>query len=156
MECFCINSLQQVSRKTMYTFIINQIKMKCAGMLLMLIIMKHISKYAPYFLCLLVLLQNADAAVVDTVSTYSSSMKKTIKAVIITPDNYGGLQALPVVYLLHGYSGNYSDWVIKAKGFEKAADQHQMIIVCPDGGFGSWYWNSPVDANYKYETYVSN
>ena len=31
-----------------------------------------------------------------------------------------------------------------------------MIIVCPDGGFGSWYWDSPVDAGSQYETYVSN
>jgi S-formylglutathione hydrolase FrmB len=117
--------------------------------------MRNFSKYIGCFLCLLVLLQNVDAAVVDTVSTYSPSMKKTIKAVIIIPDNYGSAQALPVVYLLHGYSGKYSDWVINAKGFEKAADQHQMIIVCPDGGFGSWYWDSPVDANFKYETYVA-
>jgi S-formylglutathione hydrolase FrmB len=117
--------------------------------------MRNFSKYIGCFLCLLVLLQSVDAAVVDTVSTYSPSMKKTIKAVIIIPDNYGSAQALPVVYLLHGYSGKYSDWVINAKGFEKAADQHQMIIVCPDGGFGSWYWDSPVDANFKYETYVA-
>jgi S-formylglutathione hydrolase FrmB len=117
--------------------------------------MRNFSKYIGCFLCLLVLLQNVDAAVVDTVSTYSPSMKKTIKAVIIIPDNYGSAQALPVVYLLHGYSGKYSDWVINGKGFEKAADQHQMIIVCPDGGFGSWYWDSPVDANFKYETYVA-
>jgi len=116
--------------------------------------MKHISKYTAFILFLL-LLQNAGAAVVDTVATYSPSMKKTIKAVIITPDNYANLQALPVVYLLHGHSGNYSDWVIKGKGVEKAADQYQIIIVCPDGN-NSWYWDSPVDANYKYETYVSN
>jgi len=100
------------------------------------------------------LLQKNIAAVVDTVDTYSPSMKKTIKAVVITPDNYANAQALPVVYLLHGYSGNYRDWITKAKGFEKAADLYQMIIVCPDGN-NSWYWDSPVDSNFKYETYVS-
>lgn len=100
--------------------------------------------------------QATNAAVVDTVNTYSASMKKTIKAVVITPDDYANAQALPVVYLLHGYSGNYADWVTKAKGFEKAVDLYQIIIVCPDGGFGSWYWDSPVDPNFKYETYISN
>lgn len=30
-----------------------------------------------------------------------------------------------------------------------------MLIVCPDGGFGSWYWDSPVDKDFQYETYVS-
>lgn len=95
------------------------------------------------------------AARIDTVETYSPSMKKNIKAVVVTPDNYARLTELPVVYLLHGYSGNYSDWVTKAKGFENAADLYQLIIVCPDGAYGSWYWDSPVDNAYKYETYVA-
>jgi S-formylglutathione hydrolase FrmB len=95
------------------------------------------------------------AATVDTVDTYSASMKKTIKAVVIKPDAYTTATELPVVYLLHGYSGNYSDWIKKATGFEKAADDYQLIIVCADGGFGSWYWDSPVDDKFKYETYVS-
>jgi S-formylglutathione hydrolase FrmB len=116
--------------------------------------MRSAFKYFSPVLFSFFLLQTIHAAVVDTVSTYSASMKKTIKAVVITPDDYANAQALPVVYLLHGYSGNYSDWVIKAKGFEKAVDLYQIIIVCPDGN-NSWYWDSPVDANYKYETYVS-
>ena len=118
--------------------------------------MKYISKFLTVILFAVIFLQKGNAAVVDTVETYSASMKKTIKAIVITPDNYASTQALPVVYLLHGYSGNYSDWAIKAKGFEKAADLYQMIFVCPDGGFGSWYWDSPVDPNFKYETYVSS
>ena len=94
------------------------------------------------------------AANVDTVETYSPSMKKTIKAVVIKPEAYNTARELPVVYLLHGYSGNYSDWIKKAPGFEKAADDHQLIIVCPDGN-NSWYWDSPVDDKFKYETYIS-
>ncbi|RYG34401.1 MAG: esterase family protein, partial [Chitinophagaceae bacterium] len=96
----------------------------------------------------------ANAAIVDTVDTYSASMKKTIRAVVITPDDYAGAKELPVVYLLHGHGGGYADWISRAKGFEKAADQYQLIIVCPDGN-NSWYWDSPVDPRYKYETYVS-
>ncbi len=117
--------------------------------------MKYTLKHLALILFFLLLLQTINAAIVDTVATYSASMKKTIKAVVITPDNYANAKALPVVYLLHGYSGNYSDWIIKAKGFEKAVDLYQIIIVCPDGN-NSWYWDSPVDPNYKYETYVSD
>jgi S-formylglutathione hydrolase FrmB len=98
----------------------------------------------------------ASAAVVDTIQIYSQSMQKNIKAVIITPDTYKSAPELPVVYLLHGYSGNHLDWINKARGFEKAVDQYNLIIVCPDGGFGSWYWNSPVDPNSQYETFVSD
>ena len=97
----------------------------------------------------------ADAAVVDTVVTFSKVMEKQIKAVVILPDNYSSLKEVPVVYLLHGYGGNYADWIIKAKGFEKAVDQYSMMVVCPDGGIGSWYWDSPLDEDFRYETYVS-
>jgi S-formylglutathione hydrolase FrmB len=117
--------------------------------------MKYILKYFTIVFFTLAFQQKTIAARVDTVETYCSSMKKTIKAVVITPDNYANVQALPVVYLLHGHSGNFRDWVTKGKGFENAADLYQMIIVCPDGN-NSWYWDSPVDSSYKYETYVSN
>lgn len=95
------------------------------------------------------------AAIVDTVLTYSNAMKKQIKAVVITPDSYAKEKELPVVYLLHGHGGNYADWITKAKSFEKYADLYKMIIVCPDGGVSSWYWDSKVDTTFKYETYVA-
>jgi S-formylglutathione hydrolase FrmB len=116
--------------------------------------MRSVSKYIVSVLLALIFAQAIHAAIIDTVNTTSASMKKTIKAVVILPDDYKDAQALPVVYLLHGYSGNYADWITKAKGFEKAADLYQVIIVCPDGN-NSWYWDSPVDSNFKYETYVS-
>jgi S-formylglutathione hydrolase FrmB len=96
----------------------------------------------------------AYAAKVDTVLTTSESMKKTIKAVVITPRVYNGEKALPVVYLLHGYSGNYTDWVTKVPAIKELADNYQYIIVCPDGGFSSWYLDSPIDPQFKYETYI--
>lgn len=108
-------------------------------------------------LFLLVLIQSVQAAKIDTVETYSQSMKKTIKAVVMTPDNYTSSgKEFPVLYLLHGYSGNYADWVKKAPAILDAADQYQMIIVCPDGNYNSWYWDSPADPKSKYETYVAN
>lgn len=100
--------------------------------------------------------QAAWAVKIDTVETYSASMKKSIKAVVITPDSYDGNKEFPVVYLLHGYSDSYNGWVKKAPFMREAADVYQTIIVCPDGGFSSWYWDSPVDPTMRYETYVSN
>ena len=95
------------------------------------------------------------AAKIDTVTTYSTAMQKEIKAVIVTPDSYTKNKALPVVYLLHGYSDSYAGgWINKGKGFETLADLYQMMIVCPDGNYSSWYFDSPVDKNYQYETYI--
>ncbi len=106
------------------------------------------------FVSLLVYGLCASAAKVDTLETYSSSLKKNIKTVVILPDDYTKNKKYPVVYLLHGYSGNYANWV-KGKGVLEAADLYQMIIICPDGGYGSWYWDSPIDPSFKYETYVA-
>lgn len=116
----------------------------------------HPMKKAVLFLSLLIFsLQFSHAATVDTVETYSNAMKKAIKAVVIRPAGYAAASAVPVVYLLHGYSGNYADWITKAGDIRNAADLHNIMIVCPDGGFSSWYWDSPADSQFKYETYVS-
>ena len=96
------------------------------------------------------------AATVDTVNIYSNSMHKAINCVVIKPGNYKKKkEQFPVVYLLHGYSGSYNNWIIKVPGLKEMADNYKMIIVCPDGGFSSWYFDSPVDSTYKYETYVA-
>ncbi len=96
------------------------------------------------------------AAKVDTLETFSTAMNKKIKVVVITPDAYAAGKEFPVVYLLHGYSGNYADWIKKAPAIQTYADQYNLIVVCPDGGYGSWYYDSPVDPSWKYETYVAD
>ncbi|GAA4179739.1 alpha/beta hydrolase family protein [Sphingobacterium ginsenosidimutans] len=94
------------------------------------------------------------AAKVDTLNIPSRSMAKEIKTVVILPKGYSANTKYPVLYLLHGYSGNYSNWV-KNTTVASLADQYGYMVVCPDGGFGSWYWDSANDRNYQYETFVS-
>ncbi len=95
------------------------------------------------------------AATVDTVVTRSVSMKKDIKAVVIKPDSYGSGKAYPTVYLLHGAGDKFSGWVNKVPRIKKYADDFDLIIVCPDGNVTSWYFDSPLDPTWKYETYVA-
>jgi S-formylglutathione hydrolase FrmB len=96
------------------------------------------------------------AGTVDTVSIYSNSMHKYINAVVIKPDSYKKKKnSFPVVYLLHGYSGNYSNWITKVPELSKYADAYQTLIVCPDGAYSSWYFDSPIDTSYRYETHVA-
>jgi len=92
---------------------------------------------------------------VDTAITHSAAMHKEIRAVVVKPAAYQTGGAYPVVYLLHGHSGNYSDWVKKVPAIKEYASRWGMIIVCPDGNFDSWYFDSPVDSSWRYETYVS-
>jgi S-formylglutathione hydrolase FrmB len=95
------------------------------------------------------------AATVDTISIYSNAMHKTSKCVVIVPDPAQKKAAYPVVYLLHGYGGWYSNWILRVPQLKDYADLYQMMIVCPDGA-NSWYVDSPVDTSIKYETYVGS
>lgn len=97
-----------------------------------------------------------DAATVDTVNIYSNSMHKSFRCVVIKPTipKHKSI-SFPVVYLLHGYSGNYSNWITKVPALKEYADEYRIMVVCPDGGFSSWYFDSPVDSTMKYDTYIS-
>lgn len=93
------------------------------------------------------------AAKVDTVEVSSISMGKKVKAVVIRPEN--NHKPVPTLYLLHGYSGNYSNWIEKVPYIKTLVDRYNYAVVCPDGGFGSWYWDIAGDKNYQYETFVT-
>ena len=95
------------------------------------------------------------AATIQTNSVYSKKMDKNVPVIVVTPDSYEeGSQDYPVTYLLHGAGGSYTDWT-QWGGAAPLADKHQMILVCPDGGVTSWYFDSPIDPTYQYETFVA-
>lgn len=98
---------------------------------------------------------NFSFAAVDTVEVYSNSMKKNVKCVVIKPGNYKkAKENFPVVYLLHGYGGSYANWIRKVPFIDSLANVYQLIIVCPDAAFSSWYVDSPVDSAFRYETFT--
>jgi S-formylglutathione hydrolase FrmB len=100
--------------------------------------------------------QIAHAGEVDTLDIYSNSMKKMVRAVVVTPYSYSQTDAaLPVIYLLHGWSGNYANWLADAPHLIDMVDEKQVILVCPDGGFDSWWLDSPVDSKVKYATFLA-
>lgn len=104
---------------------------------------------------LLFLVFTAQASKVDTLQVFSIAMQKNIKTCVVVPDNYKkSKKAFPVVYLLHGHSGNYATWVKGFKELGKQVDQYGFIVVCADGNYSSWYFDSPIDSSFKYETYV--
>ncbi len=110
------------------------------------------------FLIMIAMVQFGWAARIDSVSIQSASMNKAVKVIIITPDSYQKKKdknRYPVVYMLHGYSGNHRQWVNDAPAVASQADRENLILVCPDGGFGSWYFDSPVDSSIRYETFIS-
>ena len=129
------------------------------------ILRKYINR--PIILCLSMLIvillvsSQGQAASVDTIAFYSMAMHRDMKTVVILPKDYENVKAvseapaLPVVYLLHGYSGDYSDWIKKVPAVASYADQYHLMIVCPDGGFAGWYFDSPVKKYSNYETFIT-
>ena len=106
------------------------------------------------FVALLFVCLNASAFKTEEVMVYSYSMEKEIPVTIITPDSYRTKRAFPVVYLLHGFSDSYRSWASRG-GVGEFADRYDMILVMPDGGFDSWYFDSKISPEYQYETFVS-
>src|SRR5690606_38753929 len=94
------------------------------------------------------------AAKVDTVEVHSDAMNKKIKVVVISPEGSAGGE-LPSLYLLHGYSGNYANWVDKVEHIKNLVDQYKYMVICPDGGWGSWCSDARGDVEFECETVIS-
>lgn len=95
---------------------------------------------------------------VDTISVNSEKMGRNIKNVVIVPAEYHDPEMqevqYAVLYLLHGYSGAYDNWIKKKPELQDLATEHSVIIVCPDGQ-DSWYLDSPIDSEMQFETYIT-
>lgn len=94
---------------------------------------------------------------VDTVLVHSDVMNKDIKTVVITPTQTRKNRdaRYPVVYLLHGATGNCKYWLEKVKStLPEIADEKGMIFVTPDA-LNSWYIDSPINKKLQYETFTS-
>ena len=98
----------------------------------------------------------AFAGKVEVLWVYSESMHKAVPNTVIIPENYtNNKSSLPVLYLLHGASDNNNGWLTIAPELPQYADEYNMIIICPDGGYTSWYFDSPIDKTMMYETYIT-
>jgi len=99
------------------------------------------------------------AAKVDTLQIASKAMNKTYNAAVVTPNSYAkGKTNYPVLYLLHGAYGHFSDWLksTPSKNVVKdLADQYNIIIVMPEGEVFSFYLDSPVNKQSQFETFVT-
>lgn len=77
-----------------------------------------------------------------------------VKFNIIFPTGYdtATTRRYPVLYLLHGYTDDYSAWVMKSRLLEHTA-RFQEIIVNPEGGV-SWYVNNYANPTQQWEDYL--
>ncbi len=94
----------------------------------------------------------------DTIEVLSAKMGCFIKNTVVLPSQYFDDESsdiiYPVIYLLNGHGGDYSSWGIICPDLDYLASEIGVIFVCPDGR-NSWYWDSPIDSNSQFETYVA-
>ena len=87
-------------------------------------------------------------------SLYAPSIGMTRPFVLLLPSGYDAHQQYPILYLLHGYTGGYRDWIDRT-GIENYCADLPFIVVMPDAG-NSWYVNSATDSSQRYEDYIIN
>lgn len=96
---------------------------------------------------------------VDTIEVYSAAMDKYLKVGVTLPEGYDDYQEAkyPTVYVLHGGSGQFSDWHMKVSEpglLPRLANQYGFILITPGVGPSSYYYDSPKMDTVKYETYI--
>ncbi|MDP2886002.1 MAG: alpha/beta hydrolase family protein [Ignavibacteria bacterium] len=91
-------------------------------------------------------------SVVRVDSFYMPSLGRTKKLSVLLPTKYDPAKQYPVLYLLHGYSGGHDDWWTRTKLREYVRDI-PLIVVMPDGE-NSWYVNSVLEPNERFEDYL--
>lgn len=95
---------------------------------------------------------------VDTINVPATHITSPMRCAIIFPEQYfekDDTTRYPVVYLLHGYGGDYSSWLkLTEPRLDSLASHYNMILVCPDGR-DSWYWDSPIVDELQMESFIT-
>lgn len=98
----------------------------------------------------------SQSTVIESLSIKSDVLNKQVNYSVYLPEHYNvSEQSYPVVYLLHGFLGNETDW-IRSGNLQATVDQLitskkivPMVIIMPDGD-DRLYMNKE-DGSYPYE-----
>lgn len=83
----------------------------------------------------------------------SSQIPREHTSLVFIPKDYDSNSSYPLLFMLHGHSGNYNQWNEVTGGLQSYADRFRFVIVCPDGFFDSWYLESPEKNNSRFESF---
>ena len=107
-------------------------------------------------LCAQVQPQTIVVPVRDTVEQrtfFSAALNREMPYQVVLPVGYSaGQQRYAVLYLLHGWQGDETNWVGLTHLVE-AVSQYPLIVVTPRAG-NSWYVNSATDPQARYADYI--
>ncbi len=85
-------------------------------------------------------------------SLFSEALNSYSRYHVLLPNGYSdNNQQYPILYLLHGLGGDFTNWV-RMTDLVRYAQSYNFIIVTPDFK-NSWYTNSPVIKNARFEDF---
>lgn len=85
----------------------------------------------------------------------SKALARTMKYRVLLPVGYAeSEQRYPVLYLLHGWHGDYQNWEVLTN-LDMYARNLPLIIVMPDAG-DSWYVDSATAPQDRFELYLQD
>ncbi len=88
-------------------------------------------------------------------SFFSSALKRGMPYKIILPAGYStSQQRYPVLYLLHGWQGDETNWTSLTHLLQDAS-AYRLIVVMPRAA-NSWYVNSQTQADNRYADYIAH
>ncbi|MFA6334425.1 MAG: alpha/beta hydrolase family protein [Bacteroidales bacterium] len=84
----------------------------------------------------------------------SKNLKTNDTVLVFTPNVWsaGSPETTPALFLLHGWSGCWSDWS-KKTDIQSFSDKYGFIIITPDGFYNSWYLNNIDPSKMQWRTF---
>lgn len=103
---------------------------------------------------------SSKGSTIQTPKFTSAALGMEISYSVYLPPSYNSGGDFPVLYLLHGFGGNYMDW--PSNGMRATMDQEiengnseEMIVIMPDG-MDAFYINGYDQRNLAYEDFFIN
>lgn len=82
----------------------------------------------------------------------SPNLKCNDSILVFTPVNVNASENCPTLFLLHGWSGCYSNWSEKYD-LQEISNRTNFRIICPDGFYNSWYINNSDPQKMQWRTF---
>lgn len=85
-------------------------------------------------------------------SFYATTLSRRVRYHVVLPVSYDSTRLYPVLWLLHGHSGDDTDWLRLTRLTQYVA-RYPLIVVLPSVG-NSFYVNSWADSTARYEDFI--
>ncbi|MCF7808701.1 MAG: prolyl oligopeptidase family serine peptidase [Candidatus Marinimicrobia bacterium] len=86
----------------------------------------------------------------------SAALVDSTNIIIATPSTFqsGSAEVYPFIIMLHGWAGDETQWEQDAD-LQALADQHNILLVLPDGGYDGWWQDTDLLPGRDYDTHIN-